>query len=155
MSTNPKIFFSYTLRGNDLSYNALKEIKKRFIKINMYEVYIDRIDNEIPDTDNIVIGSIDMSDTNLYNNHQKKVIQNLLDSEIFCILESDEIENSEWVSYEKKLRSENVKTEPKTLTLKIKKKDWQDFIKLEKTESIMQSVLIKKIEFAKNHNKTI
>ena len=151
MSMKPKIFFSYTLRGNDLSYSTLKEIKKRFIKINIYEAYIDRIDNEIPNTDNIHVGSVDMSDANLYNNYQKKVIRNLLDSEIHCILESDEIENSEWVSYEKKLRSENIKNVRKMITLKIRKEDWQDFIKLEKTENIMQSVLIKKIEFANQH----
>lgn len=126
-------FLSYTLKGNDLTCSTLERIREQFNKINNYVVYIDRLDNKIP------IYSKDIKfKENVNSKYQKKVIHALFQSDLLCLLESDEISKSEWVEYEIKLtREKNIGI------LRIKKEDWMNFLVLETVPELLNSNFIK------------
>ena len=76
-----KIFFSYTLKSQDLSVDLLKKIKKKISKLTNIDTYIDILDNNEKE-------------------HQDYVYKNLLQSDCVCILKTSMIDKSIWVKKE-------------------------------------------------------
>ena len=76
-----KIFFSYTLKSQDLSVDLLKKIKKKISKLTNIDTYIDIVDNNEKE-------------------HQDYVYKNLLQSDCVCILKTSMIDKSIWVKKE-------------------------------------------------------
>lgn len=84
---NKKIFFSYTLRDGELNKNILQRLKEK-LKKSQFDTYIDILDNND-------------------KKHQERVIKELKESDIFCIINTSEIEKSCWVKREIDIATKN------------------------------------------------
>ena len=76
-----KIFFSYTLKYQDLSVDLLRKMKKKISVLTNIDTYIDILDNT-------------------EQKHQEYVYKNLLQSDCVCILKTSMIDKSIWVKKE-------------------------------------------------------
>ena len=77
-----KIFLCYTLRGTDLTCALLERFKRRMQATGFFEIYIDVLDN------------------NNKENPQQYVMEQLNDADLFCVIRSQMIDNSEWAQKE-------------------------------------------------------
>nr|WP_298549159.1 TIR domain-containing protein [uncultured Lachnoclostridium sp.] len=78
---NYNIFFSYTLKDNEINSDILQKIKKTFSILENVQTYFDILDNH----------SI---------NHQDYVFKALTEANILCLIKSSNINTSCWVNKE-------------------------------------------------------
>lgn len=76
-----KIFFSYTLRDNEVTVEILLELKNKFKDFTAFDTYFDILDNHA-------------------SNHQEYVYQALSESNVLCLIKTSGINESTWVSKE-------------------------------------------------------
>jgi len=135
-----KIFLCYTLRGKDFNIKSLKTLKKQFEKLDNYSFYIDRLDNEIANTDLSTNTIIQINENTLNSKYQQILRKNLLNTDILCIIKSDRLHSSEWVTHERIFAKQN-----KLLEVCIDKKDWNDFLQIDNTLDLLKSNFINNI----------
>ena len=117
-----KIFFSYTLRDCELNVEILTELKEKIEQIKGVTTYFDIIDNTAID-------------------HQKKVYEELVASDLVCLLKTKGIESSSWVGKELEIAREKkmkiVEMDTKDINLILCDKSKEELEKILKEKKLL------------------
>lgn len=116
-----KIFFSYTLRDDEITVETLLKLKSKFKEFTEFETYFDILDNYAP-------------------NHQGYVYQAISESSILCLIKSSGINKSVWVS--KELFIAEMRNMP---IIEISRKELAEILKSTSKEDFGNCSIIKQI----------
>lgn len=124
-----RIFFSYTLRDNEVTAEILLKLKNKFKDFTTLDTYFDILDNHAP-------------------NHQEYVYQALSESYVLCLIKTSGINESAWVSKElliAKMRNmpiiEICKKELSEILNSASKNDFEGCLKIKQIIHVAQKIV--------------
>lgn len=131
-----KIFFSYSLKNKSISVNDLKKLKLNLLLLDEFNIYIDILDNFF--NNNCSTTPIEINNDNINSYHQQFLKNNLIESDLVCIINNSSSKNSFWV------KQEIILAEKQNIPiLNIPENYFFDFIQLTEKKDIRNSNLIK------------
>lgn len=131
-----KIFFSYSLKNKSISIDDLKKLKSNFLLLSQFDIYIDILDNFF--NNNWTTTPIEINNDSINSYHQQFLKNNLIKSDLVCIINNSSSINSLWVQHEIILaEKQNIPI------INIPENYFFDFIQLKEKKDIINSNLIK------------
>lgn len=131
-----KIFFSYSLKNKSISIDDLKKLKSNLLLLSQFDIYIDILDNFF--NNNCTITPIEINNDSINSYHQQFLKNNLIKSDLVCIINNSSSLKSIWVQHEIILaKKQNIPI------INIPENYFFDFIRLKEKKDIINSNLIK------------